>query len=167
METHSIIGIVDTESYTSAARLRGFEEDLGLVGNQFATVLSILYVGYITMQVPSYASFCDLGRTSIDSCPQEHVPQSYRKTIHISPCLHGSVGPYLCLDWSYPQLRWRSPDAFLPGHLRVRILPSKLPLANVLRMFSWSGRGPCSSFRNGTNAVNLVCELLFSHAASC
>ena len=40
---------------SSAARLRGFEEDLGLVGNQFATVLSILYVGYITMQVPSYA----------------------------------------------------------------------------------------------------------------
>jgi len=43
---------------SSAARLRGFEEDLGLTGNQFATILSILYVGYITMQVPSY-----------DSCP--------------------------------------------------------------------------------------------------
>ena len=40
----------------SAARLRGFEEDLGLTGNQFATVLSILHVGYITMQVPSYDS---------------------------------------------------------------------------------------------------------------
>ena len=40
----------------SAARLRGFEEDLGLTGNQFATILSILYVGYITMQVPSYDS---------------------------------------------------------------------------------------------------------------
>ena len=39
----------------SVARLRGFEEDLGLTGNQFATVLSILYVGYVTMQVPSYA----------------------------------------------------------------------------------------------------------------
>jgi len=39
---------------SSAARLRGFEEDLGLTGNQFATILSILYVGYITMQVPSY-----------------------------------------------------------------------------------------------------------------
>ena len=41
---------------SSAARLRGFEEDLGLTGNQFATILSILYVGYITMQVPSYDS---------------------------------------------------------------------------------------------------------------
>jgi len=41
---------------SSAARLRGFEEDLGLTGNQFATILSIFYVGYITMQVPSYDS---------------------------------------------------------------------------------------------------------------
>jgi len=41
----------------SAARLRGFEEDLGLTGNQFATILGILYVGYITMQVPSYAFY--------------------------------------------------------------------------------------------------------------
>ena len=29
---------------------------MGLTGNQFATILSILYVGYITMQVPSYDS---------------------------------------------------------------------------------------------------------------
>ena len=50
----------------SAARLRGFEEDLGLVGNQFATILSILYVGYITMQVPSYASFVIRVRTLVD-----------------------------------------------------------------------------------------------------
>jgi len=40
----------------SAARLRGFEEDLGLVGNQFATVLGIINVGYIFTQVPSYVS---------------------------------------------------------------------------------------------------------------
>jgi MFS family permease len=41
----------------SAARLRGFEEGLGLTGNQFATILSILYVGYIIMQVPSYVCY--------------------------------------------------------------------------------------------------------------
>ncbi|KAF8974312.1 MFS general substrate transporter [Flammula alnicola] len=38
---------------TSAARLRGFEEDLHLEGAQFATILSILHIGYILMQVPS------------------------------------------------------------------------------------------------------------------
>jgi len=37
----------------SAARLRGFERDLGLKGQEFATILSILYVGYIIMQIPS------------------------------------------------------------------------------------------------------------------
>lgn len=37
----------------SAARLRGFESDLHLVGQQFNTLLSILYVGYILMQIPS------------------------------------------------------------------------------------------------------------------
>lgn len=40
--------------HISAARLRGFEEDLHLEGQQFASLLSILYVGYISMQIPSY-----------------------------------------------------------------------------------------------------------------
>lgn len=38
---------------SSAARLRGFEEDLGLEDSQFAFILSILYVGYLLMQTPS------------------------------------------------------------------------------------------------------------------
>ena len=46
---------------SSAARLRGFEEDLGLTGNQFASTLSILYVGHITMQVPSCESYMCYG----------------------------------------------------------------------------------------------------------
>ncbi|KAL6702556.1 hypothetical protein ACN47E_001553 [Coniothyrium glycines] len=37
----------------ASARLGGLEEDLGLSGTQYATCLSILYVGYILMQVPS------------------------------------------------------------------------------------------------------------------
>lgn len=36
-----------------AARLKGLQTDLGLDNNQYATCLSILYVGYILMQVPS------------------------------------------------------------------------------------------------------------------
>lgn len=36
-----------------AARLRGFEGDLNLKGQEFNTLLSILYVGYILMQIPS------------------------------------------------------------------------------------------------------------------
>ncbi|KAG1854199.1 major facilitator superfamily domain-containing protein [Suillus subalutaceus] len=37
----------------SSARLGGFEKDLHLQGNQYATVLSIIYVGFIVMQVPA------------------------------------------------------------------------------------------------------------------
>lgn len=37
----------------AAARLRGLEDDLQLNYNEYATCLSILYVGYILMQVPS------------------------------------------------------------------------------------------------------------------
>lgn len=37
----------------AAARLKGLQDDLGLDDTQYATCLSILYVGYILMQVPS------------------------------------------------------------------------------------------------------------------
>jgi MFS family permease len=37
----------------AAARLGGLEEDLSINSTQYATCLSILYVGYILMQVPS------------------------------------------------------------------------------------------------------------------
>ncbi|PFH56283.1 hypothetical protein XA68_16778 [Ophiocordyceps unilateralis] len=37
----------------SAARLKGLQDDLRLDNTQYATCLSILYVGYILMQVPS------------------------------------------------------------------------------------------------------------------
>lgn len=47
-----ILNYIDRNN-AAAARLRGFEEDLRLEGNQFASVLSALYIGYIIMQVPS------------------------------------------------------------------------------------------------------------------
>lgn len=49
----------------SAARLRGFEEDLHLNGSQFATVLSILYIGYIILQIPSNMALNYIGRPSL------------------------------------------------------------------------------------------------------
>ena len=35
------------------ARVQGLEEDIGLVGVQYNVALSILFVGYVSMQVPS------------------------------------------------------------------------------------------------------------------
>ncbi|KAG8770387.1 hypothetical protein FRC12_004295 [Ceratobasidium sp. 428] len=50
----------------AAARLRGFEEDLHLKGQEFATLLSILFVGYSLMQIPSNMLLNpDMGRPSI------------------------------------------------------------------------------------------------------
>ena len=37
----------------SNARLQSFEQDLHLQGEQYATLLSIPYVGFIIMEVPS------------------------------------------------------------------------------------------------------------------
>ena len=49
----------------SAARLKGLQSDLGLNYNQYSTCLSILYVGYILMQVPSNMFINRISRPSI------------------------------------------------------------------------------------------------------
>lgn len=41
-------------SRQSVARLKGLEEDLHMTGQQFNTLISIMYVGYVLSQIPSY-----------------------------------------------------------------------------------------------------------------
>ncbi|KAG2358965.1 MFS general substrate transporter [Suillus spraguei] len=50
-----LILIVNNMDCTNAAvaRLHGYEEDLGMVGNDFNTLMSIFYVGYFLTQAPS------------------------------------------------------------------------------------------------------------------
>ena len=48
-----ILAFVTYSNNIAAARLRGLEEDLQLSQTEYQTCLSILYVGYILMQVPS------------------------------------------------------------------------------------------------------------------
>ncbi|KAH7908491.1 major facilitator superfamily domain-containing protein [Hygrophoropsis aurantiaca] len=59
-----ILNYIDRNN-AGAARLRGFQTDLHLVGQQFATLLSILYVGYIIMQIPSNMFLNYIGRPSL------------------------------------------------------------------------------------------------------
>ncbi|KAF8741122.1 hypothetical protein AX14_005723 [Amanita brunnescens Koide BX004] len=59
-----ILNFIDRNN-TSAARLRGLETDLHLRGQEFATLLSILYVGYVIMQVPSNMFLNYIGRPSL------------------------------------------------------------------------------------------------------
>ncbi|KAJ3986919.1 major facilitator superfamily domain-containing protein [Lentinula detonsa] len=59
-----VLNYIDRNN-VAAARLRGFEEDLHLTGSQFATVLSILYVGYIILQIPSNMTLNYIGKPSL------------------------------------------------------------------------------------------------------
>ncbi|CAE6468789.1 unnamed protein product [Rhizoctonia solani] len=59
-----ILNYIDRNN-AAAARLRGFEEDLGLTKQQFPTLLSILYVGYILMQIPSNMFLNYIGKPSL------------------------------------------------------------------------------------------------------
>ncbi|KAM0718040.1 hypothetical protein Q7P37_006372 [Cladosporium fusiforme] len=59
-----LMNYIDRNNY-AAARLQGLEDDLGLVGNQYQTGLSILFVGYVLMQVPSNAVMNHVGRPSL------------------------------------------------------------------------------------------------------
>ncbi|CAI6092642.1 unnamed protein product [Clonostachys chloroleuca] len=45
-----------------AARLGGLEDDLGLKGDEFQTAVSILFVGYVLMQVPSNMLLNKIGK---------------------------------------------------------------------------------------------------------
>ncbi|KAG2117467.1 major facilitator superfamily domain-containing protein [Suillus clintonianus] len=59
-----ILNFIDRNN-ASAARSRGLVADLHLEGQQFATLLSILYVGYIIMQVPSNMFLNYIGKPSL------------------------------------------------------------------------------------------------------
>ncbi|TBU48995.1 MFS general substrate transporter [Dichomitus squalens] len=59
-----ILNYVDRNN-AGAARMRGFETDLHLQGQEFATLLSILYVGYILMQIPSNMLLNHIGKPSL------------------------------------------------------------------------------------------------------
>ncbi|KAF1959948.1 permease of the major facilitator superfamily [Byssothecium circinans] len=58
-----LMNYIDRNNY-AAARLQGLEEDLGLTGDQYQVGLSILFVGYILMQVPSNILLSYVGRPS-------------------------------------------------------------------------------------------------------
>ncbi|CAI5755711.1 unnamed protein product [Candida verbasci] len=59
-----ILNYLDRNNIASA-RLAGLEKDIGLVGNQYQTCISVLFAGYILFQVPSNMLLNKLGRPSI------------------------------------------------------------------------------------------------------
>jgi len=59
-----IMNYLDRNNIASA-RLAGLEDDLGLVGNQYQVSVSILFVGYLLMQVPSNLLLNKIGKPSL------------------------------------------------------------------------------------------------------
>ncbi|KAK2750709.1 hypothetical protein FQN57_002782 [Myotisia sp. PD_48] len=59
-----LMNYIDRNNY-AAARLQGLERDLNLTPEQYQTGLSILFVGYILMQVPSNLALNYVGRPSL------------------------------------------------------------------------------------------------------
>lgn len=59
-----ILNYLDRNNIASA-RLGGLEEDLNLKGNQYQTIISILFVGYILMQIPANMFLNKFQRPSI------------------------------------------------------------------------------------------------------
>ncbi|KAJ7129739.1 MFS general substrate transporter [Mycena epipterygia] len=59
-----ILNYIDRNN-AAAARKRGLETDLHLTGQEYPTLLSILYVGYIIMQIPSNMFLNWIGRPSL------------------------------------------------------------------------------------------------------
>lgn len=59
-----ILNYIDRNAIASA-RLGGLEEDLNLQGSEYETAISVLFIGYISMQVPSNLLMNKLGRPSL------------------------------------------------------------------------------------------------------
>lgn len=93
-----------------AARLKGLQTDLKLNATQYATCLSILYAGYILMQVPSNMIVNRISRPSI------YIGIAVRQTWRLQErwlISDGDLGCYLHGHRHRHELR---------GHGRVQVL---------------------------------------------
>ncbi|KAJ5481122.1 hypothetical protein N7539_007016 [Penicillium diatomitis] len=95
----------------SAARLKGLQKDLSLTDTQYSTCLSILYVGYILMQVPSNMFINRIQRPSL------YIAVSMTLWGLISTCsgLAGNFGHMVAIRFLLGFVE----AAFLPGALLI------------------------------------------------
>ncbi|KAJ4478018.1 major facilitator superfamily domain-containing protein [Lentinula aciculospora] len=117
-----VLNYIDRNN-VAAARLHGFEEDLHLTGSQFATVLSILYIGYIILQIPSNMTLNYFGKPSL------YLP-GCMAVWGIMSCLTGTATTYfgaLCTRFFLGFVE----AAFFPGAL-ASIMLSKCYKRNEL-----------------------------------
>ncbi|KAK2466178.1 hypothetical protein APHAL10511_001820 [Amanita phalloides] len=131
-----ILNYIDRNN-VAAARLRGFERDLMLEGNQFASILSIMYIGYLIMQIPSNIFLNYSGR-----------PSAYLPTCMM---LWGAVSVCTGLVTNYHQVFFAR---FLLGFMEAAFFPGALFLIS-----KWYKRNELS-----TRMAILTCGSIISNA---
>lgn len=87
-----ILNFIDRNNFANA-RLRGLEEDLGLTDVQYQTCISILLVGYVSMQVPSNLILNAVTRPSWYLCACVAV---WGVISAATGAVHNAVGAILC-----------------------------------------------------------------------
>ncbi|KAG5926078.1 hypothetical protein E4U42_003666 [Claviceps africana] len=133
-----ILNFLDRNNIASA-RLKGLQTDLGMDYSQYATCLSVLYVGYILMQVPSNMFINKIQRPSL--------------YIACSMCLWGLVST---LSGSVSGYAGLVVNRFFLGFVEAAFLPGAL-----LILSKWYTRRELTS----RNAI-LFCGNIISNAFS-
>ena len=96
-----VLNYIDRQNL-AAAKLQGIMEDLDMTTQQFATAISILFVGYLPFQLPSTLIISRLTRPGLCQCIHMHM----RRPLMIRHLLRlYDLGIYLGLYRCRPNLR--------------------------------------------------------------
>jgi hypothetical protein len=99
-----LMNYIDRNNY-AAARLQGLEKDLGLVGDQYQTALSILFVGYVRRSPPFPPAQNANSTLGAHASSLERIDEPRRQTIPLSRILYMCVGTCVLTHQSSQELR--------------------------------------------------------------
>lgn len=145
----------------AAARLKGLQDDLKMDYPQYATCLSILYVGYILMQVraSTEATAFSYPDNVYALGPQQHLHQPHRASEPVHCRRHAAVGAGVDALRDRAQLWGHGRRALLPRIRGGGLLTESDPFCVFLSCLSsrytntYIG-GRCSSSQSGTRGEN-------------
>jgi hypothetical protein len=116
-----ILNYIDRQNL-AAAKLQGIMEDLNMTNQQFATAISILFVGYLPFQLPSNLIISRLTRPGLCEC--DISPRSNDEIADNRHLLRlYDLGLYLCLYRNCADLRGVARRSCIARRERGRVLP--------------------------------------------
>ncbi|KAG2365503.1 major facilitator superfamily domain-containing protein [Suillus spraguei] len=122
------LNLIDRANITNA-RLQGLEKDLHLHGQQYATTLSILYVGYIFMQVPGQVSPFIEKQLNVTFL-QEYVLTLAGETFYHPSVLFVSMGYNISINRDHNELYWDCCRSLLSGCAEAPFYPGMVFLVS-------------------------------------